>query len=386
MGRTPKIMKQFYNPENYFSDYNADKILLSELFDVTLDKLERMYRDPDIERFVEMKAQWMALMVNGFEHENKEIEEFVWKALNSVEGGLNNILMDAFADNIVYGHHISEIVWTNKGDKLVPKRFVYIPPQDRLMLVDSNGDFVGIKLFNGAVLKREKLFYYNMRPNRGLFGKSRIASLYPYYLLLKTATYNYGRVLERFGIPWAIGKSLDTDKMLEMLKSMYDIASAAIDPEESVEIIEPRDTGEIFERAIDIALGAFIRHLGIPELMVNVKKTGTYNLGEVQYNSFMDEIESLARKQNKPLVGALAKLVVELNYGEQEDYGEFVVIKDANVESMKGYAAVLQMMNQAESLNNSIRAWIYERMGIPKDKMGVEVENDGGTDNEVQQK
>jgi len=165
--------------------------------------------------------------------------------------------------------------------------------------------------------------------------------------------------------------------MLELLKNMYNIASAAIDPEEEVSILEPKDTGEVFERAIEIALGAFIRHLGIPELMVNVKKTGTYNLGEVQYNSFMDEIESLARKQNQPLVGAIAKLVIKLNYGDVSDYGKFIVIKDANVESMKGYAAVLQMMNQAESLNDSIRSWLYERMGIPKEKMGLKVDNDG---------
>ncbi|MHA1329442.1 MAG: phage portal protein family protein [Candidatus Hodarchaeales archaeon] len=377
MGRIPKIMKQFYFPDSVFTPFNSTNILFSETFDITLDKLEKMYRDPDIERFVEMKAQWMALMVNGFEHPNKEIEEFVWNALNGTEGGLSNVLIDAFADNIVYGHHVSEIVWEAREGMLVPKRFVYIPPQDRTMIVDSKGDFVGIKLFNGAELKRDKLFYYNMRPNRGLFGKSRIASLYPYYLLLKTATYNYGRILERFGIPWAIGKSLDTEKMLELLKNMYNIASAAIDPEEEVSILEPKDTGEVFERAIDIALGAFIRHLGIPELMVNVKKTGTYNLGEVQYNSFMDEIESLARKQNQPLVGAIAKLVIKLNYGDVSDYGKFIVIKDANVESMKGYAAVLQMMNQAESLNDSIRSWLYERMGIPKEKMGLKVDNDG---------
>lgn len=383
MGRVPKLLKQFYNPYSQFSAFNAENILLSSFMQVSLDKLEAMYNDPDIERFVEMKAQWMALMVNGYEHSNKEIEDFVWNALSDVEGGFSNILIDAFADNIVYGHHISEIVWNVKNNKMVPKRFVYIPPSERMMLVNSKGDFVGIKLMNGVEINSDKLFYYNMRPNHGLFGKSRIASLYPYYLLLKTATYNYGRILERFGIPWAIGKSLDTDKMLALLKEMYNVASAAIDPDETIEIIEPRDTGEIFERAIDVALGAFIRHLGIPELMVNVKKTGTYNLGEVQYNSFMDEIESLARKQNRPLVGALAQLMIKLNWGDMEDYGNFVVIKDANVESMKGYAAVLQMMNQAESLNDEIRAWIYERMGIPKDKMGLEVNDSDRVNDKV---
>jgi len=342
--------------------------------DVDYDKLRRMYNDSDIERFVFMKASLCASMVHGFKHPNKEIEKFVWKTLMDAEGSFFLTLADALADCTVFGHHFSEIVWKKLDDgKYGIKRYVYIQPDERNVLMDANYDIKLIRHSNGDIPKN-KLLYLNFRPNRGLWGRSEVASLYPYFLLQRTSLYNYGKTLERFGFPWAIGKTSDTTQMLDTLKNMYNIASAAIDVDESIDLVEPQSKGEVFDYALDIALRAYLRKLGIPELMVNVKNSGTYNLGEVQFNWFIDENENNTKSKSEEMVSAFVKPIIDLNFGEQEDYGEFVILKSPNAESMKQYASILQILTQGNSINDDIRLKVFERMGMLEKDIGNKFE------------
>lgn len=342
--------------------------------DIDFETLQRMYRDSDIERFVFMKASLCASMIQGYTHPNKQIQEFVWKTLLEAEGSFFLTVADALADCTVYGHHFSEVVWEKKEDgKYGVKRYVYIAPEDRMVLLNKKYDIKMIRHPNGDIPKN-KILYLNFRPNRGLWGKSEIASLYPYFLLQRTSLYNYGKTLERFGFPWAIGKTSDTTTMLETLKGMYNIASAAIDIEEDISLIEPASKGEVFDYALDIALRAYLRKLGIPELMVNVKNSGTYNLGEVQFNWFIDENEDNTKNKSENLVAAFVKPIIDINFGEQKDYGEFVILKSPNSESMKQYASILQILTQGNSINDEIRWKVFERMGMLKKDIGTKFE------------
>lgn len=363
--------------------------------DIDYATLARMYNDPDVERFVSMKASLSSSMIQGYTHPNKEIERFVWETLRGAEGSFHLTVADAIADCSVYGHHFSEIVWYRDGDKYRIKRFVYVVPEERTVALDTKHDIKSLKHSNGEI-PRNKLLYLNFRPNRGLFGKSEISELYPYFLLNRTAVYNLGKTMERFGFPWAIGKSIDTETMLDTLKNMYHIASAAIDSEESIELVEPRNAGEIFDTAIGIALSAFLRKLGIPELMVNVKNHGTYNLGETQFTWFIDENENQTKNKNDVLISAFVKPIIDINFGENAGYGEFVIVKSPNAESMKQYASILQSLMQGNTINDNIRYAVLERMGMLKDAVGTEFEknfmqsgdsngkdyDDGGKDSE----
>lgn len=349
--------------------------------EIGYDVLEGMYRDPDIERFVWLKASMQASMIHGYRHDNKEIEKFVWDALVNTEGSFHLNLADAIADCTVYGHHFSEVVWALVDGKYIIKRYMYIPPEYRTVLLDKNSDIAGIK-FGEAQIEQIKLLYLNFRPNRGIFGKSEIAALYPFYLLNKTAIYNFGKTLERFGFPWAIGKGNNTEELLNMLKNMYNIASAAIGTEESIELIEPKSAGEIFEKALDLSLSAYLRKLGIPELLVNVKNHGTYNLAESQLQWFLDENEELSKNKNNILIEAFVKDLIKINFGVQEDYGNFLIYKTPNAASMKLFSAILQSLSQGNTLNNEIRYFTLEKMGIRKEEAGNSFEKVTGLGSE----
>lgn len=371
-GLTSQVVPESGNIYAYLSRNSTMDILLSYdgSDDVGFETLTKMYGDSDIERFVFMKAALSASMVQGYTHENKEIEEFVWKTLTDAEGSFHLTLSDALADCTVYGHHFSEIVWKKLDDgKYGIKRFVYIDPADRTVIINKSHDIRAIRHFNGDI-KRNKLLYLNFRPNRGIWGKSEIASLYPYFLLQRTSLYNYGKTLERFGFPWAIGKATDTEGMLSTLVNMYNIASAAIGTDEDISLLEPQSKGEVFDYALDIALRAYLRKLGIPELLVNVKNSGTYNLGEVQFSWFLDENEDNTKQKNDELVSSFVKPIIDLNFGEQDNYGEFQILKSPNAETMKQYASVLQMMAQGNTLNDPIRKRVLGMMGFAEDEMG----------------
>ena len=390
MGKDKRnIMKQVIPPTNsYYSIIgrysNMDTILAYEGSDeVDYSVLKKMYGDSDIERFVFMKASLCASMIQGFEHPNKEIEEFVWKVLMGAEGSFYLTVADALADCTVYGHHFSEVVWKKLDDgRYGVKRYVYIEPEDRTVLLDGKNDIKLVRHPNGDI-KKNKLLYLNFRPNRGLWGRSEIATLYPYFLLQRTSLYNYGKTLERFGFPWAIGKTSDTDTMIDTLKNMYNIASAAIAIDEEIDLVEPQSKGEVFDYALDIALRAYLRKLGIPELMVNVKNSGTYNLGEVQFSWFIDENEDNTKNKSDELVSSFVKPIIDMNFGEQEDYGKFVILKSPNSESMKQYASILQILTQGNSINDNIRLKVFEHMGMLEKDIGNQFEKimKGGAEN-----
>ena len=371
-GLTSQVVPEAGNVYAYLSRNSSMDTLLAYdgSDDVGFETLTKMYGDSDIERFVFMKAALSASMVQGYTNENKEIEEFVWKTLKDAEGSFHLTLADALADCTVYGHHFSEIVWKKlAAGKYSIKRFVYIDPVDRTVILNGSHDIKAVRHFNGDI-KRNKLLYLNFRPNRGIWGKSEIASLYPYFLLQRTSLYNFGKTLERFGFPWAIGKANDTEGMLSTLVNMYNIASAAIGTDEEINLLEPQSKGEVFDYALDIALRAYLRKLGIPELLVNVKNSGTYNLGEVQFNWFLDENENNTKQKNDELVASFVKPIVDLNFGEQDSYGEFKILKNPNAETMKQYAAVMQMIAQGNSLNDPIRKQIFGMMGFDQEEIG----------------
>jgi len=390
MGKNKRSLTKQITPDNalgYYPIINRNGIMDAMLSydgteDVDYNTLHRMYKDSDIERFVFMKASLCASMIHGYKHPNKEIEKFVWDTLLGAEGSFYLTMADALADCTVYGHHFSEIVWKRLDNgRYGVKRYVYIEPNERHVVFNKNYDIKEIEDPNGRI-KKNKLLYLNFMPNRGIWGKSEIASLYPYFLLQRTSLYNYGKTLERFGFPWAIGKTSDTDNMLSTLKNMYNIASAAIDIEEEIDLVEPQNKGEVFDYALDIALRAYLRKLGIPELMVNVKNSGTYNLGEVQFNWFIDENEDNTRNKSEELVQAFVKPIIDINFGEQEGYGEFVILKSPNSESMKQYASILQILTQGNSINDDIRLKVFERMGMLEKDIGKDFEKimKGGAD------
>lgn len=334
------------------------------------DKLKLLYSDNDIERFVTMKAQLQASMVSGYTHKNKEIEKFVWGCLMGAEGSFFSVLSDAIADCIVYGHHLSEIVWKYVDGKYKIKRFVYIEPEDRLLVLDKGRNILGLQMTYSKLIPMKKVLYLNYRPNYGLFGKSEVATLYPQYLLARTALYNFGRVMERNGFPLYVGKSDNTEDMLEALKNLYNISCIAITGEEEVQMIEPNSAGELFERGINLALRAYVRHLGLAELMVNVNQTGTYNLGEVQYNSFMDEQESYTKKSSNVLVAGFVKNIIDINFENEKDYGQFTISKAANIEIQKQVAIVLQELYTADSINDELRYKMFEEAGWKREEIG----------------
>jgi hypothetical protein len=338
--------------------------------DLSYEQLEELYRDNDIERFVNMKAQLQASMVNGYKHKNKEIEKFVLECLHGSEGSFFNVLSDAVADCIVYGHHLSEIVWQYKNGKYYIKRFVYIRPEDRMLSLNKKRDILGINLSFNSFIPMKKLLYLNYRPNYGLFGKSEIATLYPQYLLARTALYNFGRVMERNGFPLYVGKSDNTEDMLNAMKNLYNISCISITGEEDLQMLEPKSAGELFERGINLALRAYVRHLGLAELMVNVNNTGTYNLGEVQYNSFIDEQESYTKKSRDVLLAGFVKNIIDINFGG-DDYGEFVISKAPNIEIQKQVAIVLQELYTADSINDELRYKMFEEAGWNREDIGT---------------
>jgi hypothetical protein len=379
MGKNDVTTKQIIQPENSInSSYFGFESLFNQLSftgsnNISTETLTKMYQDSDIEGFINLKSNLHASMVQGYENSNKEIEKFVWDTLQNVEGSFSMTLSDALSDCTVYGHHFAEIVWQKKNNKYVIKRYVYINPLERIVELNSKLDIRCLKHSNGDI-PFNKLLYLNFRPSHGIFGKSEIASLYPFFLLARTSLYNFGKTLERFGAPWAIGKSIDTESMLLMLRNMYNIASAAIATDEDISLIEPKNSGEIFDKGIDIALSAYLRKLGIPQLLVNVKNNGTYNLGEVQFSWFIDENETTSRIHQDVLLDAFVKPIIKINFGEQEDYGKFVIAKTANAETMRQYASILQILSQGNSLNDNVRYNVYEKMGVLKKDVGANFE------------
>lgn len=206
-------------------------------------------------------------------------------------------------DTYMYGFNVFEINWKLKDGLYLPelvqrdyRNFVY--DKDGVLKFKNQGymeDIADYKIITATYRKR-----FN-KP----YGDGTIAKIY-FPVKLKNASMEFWvRFLEKFGSPWAIGKTdSDADELANEINAMLSGDTAVIDPEEKIELVHPTANKGDFDKLIDYCDSQINRAI------LGGNLTGNVSSGSLAATQVHNEIrEDLANADRKILEHVLNRAI-----------------------------------------------------------------------------
>lgn len=206
-------------------------------------------------------------------------------------------------DTYMYGFNVFEINWKLKDGLYLPelvqrdyRNFVY--DKDGVLKFKNQGymeDIADYKIITATYRKR-----FN-KP----YGDGTIAKIY-FPVKLKNASMEFWvRFLEKFGSPWAIGKTdSDADELANEINAMLSGDTAVIDPDEKIELIHPSSNKGDFDKLIDYCDSQINRAI------LGGNLTGNVSSGSLAATQVHNEIrEDLANADRKILEHVLNRAI-----------------------------------------------------------------------------
>ena len=309
----------------------------STVMDWDVDKLspsvcrEMREKDETVASGLEFLTYNVLNSIGNFTHSNLKIQEMVNDNINSISGGLKSVLRDALMDGITFGYHVSEILWEIDSGKVKIKDFVGLKPENVAFITDPKATkIIGVlqSTLNGEPIKipSDKCFIYSHNVSSNPYGESSFRRIYRPYKFKESIVRFWAIALEKFGMPIVVGKSMDSEGLLESLKSMYSSAGIAVSPEDDVSILESnRPIGEVFERATLWADKMIYRGLLLPQLLITTGSSGSYALGQVHLNMFLTAVKWIAKELTDAFIDSAVRKMIDYNFGVQDNYGGFEI-------------------------------------------------------------
>lgn len=307
------------------------------VFDWDTEKLspstcrEMRERDETVASGLEFLTYNVLNSIGSFTHENSDIQDFVNNNISSITGGLKSVLRDALMDGITFGYHVSEILWKIDNGKAKISDFVSLKPENITFVTNNSATKITYIMqtpLNGNPIKipADKCFIYSHNLSSNPYGESAFKRIYRPYKFKESIVRFWAIALEKFGMPIVVGKSMDSEGLLDSLKSMYSAAGIAISPEDEVSILESnRPIGEVFERATLWADKMIYRGLLLPQLLVTTGSSGSYALGQVHLSMFLTAVKWIAKELTDAFIDSAVKKMIDYNFGVQENYGQFEI-------------------------------------------------------------
>lgn len=208
----------------------------------------------------------------------------------------------------LYGFNVFEVNYKLIDGLYYPR----LAQRDYRQFKLSNGELIFKGNGYDEIVPEFKAIYALFLPNfLNPYGNALLPKLY-FPIKIKNAGFKFWiQFLEKFGAPWAIGKtSDDPDALAEQINLMLNGDSAAIDTEENIELIQPKnDVG--FEKIVEYCDTQINKVILGANLTSNVK-SGSLAAAEV-HNKIRDELAGIDASLLLDVVKRAVKFFKEIN-------------------------------------------------------------------------
>lgn len=229
----------------------SNNTLIDTLFDYDATPLVGKLSDADIDKILDDLTVSQADESRKSVTEKKEViiitENEKYKDI--FEKAFTPELISQILDTYMYGFNTFEVNWTLKDGLYVPsllqrdfRCFQYKDDELKFVLDGQLIDIQEYKIITATYRKR-----FN-KP----YGNGTISKLY-FPVKLKNASLKFWvRFLEKYGSPWAVGKTDDdADGLAEEINAMLSGDTAVIEPDEEIDLIHPAGSKGDFDKLID---------------------------------------------------------------------------------------------------------------------------------------
>lgn len=340
--------------EMLFSLRDPDKVL--EEINYDYEELRSILYDPHVNAAITQRKMQVKQM--GWELSNIKEEAYKGELL-SVLGNLNmQAIINQVLDAVLYGYQVMEIDWKYENKKYIPTGLSAKPQE--WFIFNSKGEIKLRKYVNGTYIYEEgrklpKYKFITVVNNPTYYkpqGEKALTRAYNMVQLKKAAMEFWEIMMERFGIPYLVGRyapgtsQTDIDKLLEEIKEMAEDLITVLPTDSTVEIIQnPKyEIGDLYEKLCEFANKEISKAILTVTLTLETEKSGSYKIAEV-HKEMLNYLGTADKKLVEYTLNELIRYYKELNYGETKENAKVKLKKKENVieESVERDAKLVNM-------------------------------------------
>lgn len=193
------------------------------------------------------------------------------------------------------------------------------------------------------------------------YGISRLKAAYKHWFLKDAMLAAWGLTMERYGTPLTFIETAGgnatvalsdgtqvsrTDYLDGLIGSLTNASGLVLQPGEKVTLAQAaRSVGADFEALQQHCNKQMLRSLLVPILLLDNTDVGSYALGQKHFDLFLQGLEHLLLQVTEVLLEQLIRPLVEINFGPQASWGEFLTAP-LQPEDLKMWSAIfLDLVN-----------------------------------------
>ena len=347
--------------------YKLSDEIFPDVDNVSLAEIEKMIRDDTIGIGLDILTKNIQRTIGEYSHENEKIQEFIRMNFDISNKTFRRILKPLIINALTYGFGAAEVIFKiAKGQVLLEdlnvldtKRITFIVDDERITNIRYTsiyGEKIDIPEYKMQIIQN----------GDGLYGQSLIRRIYPMWIFKKQLFKWWALGSEKFVIPPIIGHVEDTATFEEAFYNFGSKAVGAVGVDDKITVLSvAHDMTNNFVTTIDKLNSWMLASMFIPKLFLEAGNVGAYALSKTQMELFQDNIKGFAQNISDELIdGVIAKLI-DMNFGEQDNYGEFAIMQEPNVEETKLLADVFASTCNS-GITNPAEDFIREKLHFPK--------------------
>ena len=323
--------------------------------------------------------------IGEYSHENEKIKELVDRSIESIKGTLIDIRRAIIRDSFAYGYGVGEFTVKSENSQWLLSSIQILDPtsiQFRMEKFDDNSYGVGAVVQKGGMgedieIPAKKCVIKTYGDNSTPYGRSLLSRCYRWWSLKRAIPKFFGVALERFSTPIIHGKASDSKTKKELNEALQNLESRAwLVTDEKTEInsiFSPSSTiSQGYKTAIELCDKMIYRAIFLPSLLGAGENGGSYSLGQVHFELFDATARALAEDYIDAEIEQLWRPLIEWNFGQQENYGEFMLTDSmSSAEKVTLSGMLLNLANIGIVDPESDRKWIREMLDLPDVEEGA---------------
>ena len=322
--------------------------------------------------------------IGAYNHENEKIKELVDRCIESIRGTMTEVRRNILRDSFAYGYGVGEFTLKSEKSQWVLSSIQILDPtsiQFKMEKFDDNSYGVGAVIQQAGIseieIPAQKCIIKTYGDSTTPYGRSLLRRCYRWWSFKNGIPKLCAVALERYGTPLfhALTDDKKTRKELDTALANLNSRSHIVTDTKS-EIRSIASTNGAMNGGYIAAQEQcdkmMYRAMFLPSLLGSGENGGSYSLGQVHFELFDATAAALAEDYIDTELEQLWRPIIEWNFGEQENYGTFMVNDETPMSEKLAMSNMLLNLAQAGVVfPDSDREWIRESLGLPETEEGA---------------
>ena len=345
---------------------------------------EMLSNDETISTGMEYLTGRVVSRIGAYAHEDEKIKELVDRSIENLRGTMIEIRRGILRDSFAYGFGVGEFTLKSEDNQWILSSIQILDPTSIEFKMTQHedksygiGSVIQKASFEEIEIPAGKCIIKTYGDNSTPYGRGLLRRCYRWWSFKKAIPKLWAVALERFGTPMLHGKTNDRKMKKELaaaFSNIYSTPHLVTDAETTIQtIFTPSNSiSSGFQTALELCDKMMYRAMFLPSLIGSGENGGSYSLGQVHLELFNATAAALAEDYADTELEMLWRPIIEWNFGEQENYGTFLINDDMpSSEKLTLSNMLLNLANAGVIAPESDRDWMREMLKLPEVEEGA---------------